>query len=542
VLIDIADGREVAEAVYSYPNGVIDDRLPGTDIKLAPDWALQDPHDYLPVLEQAIPQVLEKSGVDCTGIIGIGIDFTSASIMPTLADGTPLCFLPQWRSNPHAWVKLWKHHAAQPEANEMTDVAKELGYTFLDRYGGKVSSEWTFAKIWQILNEAPEIYEAADRFIEAGDWIIWQLTGRETRNAGMAGYKTFWSKREGYPPNDFFKALDPRLEHVIDDKLGRDVYPLGAKAGGLTAKFAQLTGLQPDTAVAIANIDAHVSASAGGIAEKVGRMVIIMGTSNCHMVLGETERVVPGICGYVEDGIVPGYLGYEAGQTCMGDHFAWLAKNCVPAVYEQEAALRNLDIHQLLEQKAARLKPGESGLLALDWWNGNRSVLVDVDLTGLLLGTTLATKPEEIYRALIEATAFGTRVIIENFEANDIVVKDIVATGGLPGRNALLMQIFADVTGRSIYMSKTAQGGALGAAMHAAVAAGKEAGGYESIFEASKHMVRLDDQVYQPNLEHKQIYDQLFAEYLTLHDYFGRGMNPVMKRLKQLRVRVRGNS
>ncbi|MCB0225379.1 MAG: ribulokinase [Anaerolineae bacterium] len=539
VLIDVADGREVAEATHPYANGVITDRLPGTDIKLEPDWALQDPQDYLAVLEQAIPQVLKVGGVDPAHIIGFGIDFTSATIMPTLADGTPLCFLPEWRANPHAWVKLWKHHAAQPEANKMTDVAQEMGYTFLERYGEKVSSEWTLPKVWQTLNEAPELYEAADRIIEAGDWIVWQLTGQEKRSAGMAGYKSFWSKREGYPPDDFFNALDPRLAQVVDHKFGREVYPLGSKAGALTTKAAQLTGLQPDTAVAIANIDAHVSAAAGGIAEKVGRMVIIMGTSNCHLVTGETEHVVPGICGYVEDGIVSGYLGYEAGQSCMGDHFAWFVKNCVPAAYTQEATARGMDIHQLLEEKAARLKPGESGLVALDWWNGNRSILVDVDLTGLLLGATLATKPEEIYRALIEATAYGTRVIIENFEKNDVAVEDIVATGGLPGRNKLLMQIFADVTGRAITVSGTSQGGALGAAMHAAVAAGQAAGGYESIVEASQYMVHLSEQVYQPNPEHQQIYDQLFAEYLTLHDYFGRGTNNVMKRLKQLKAQVR---
>lgn len=539
VIIDLADGREVASAVSTYANGVIDDTLPDSNLKLAPDWALQDPADYLTVLGEAIPEALAAGQIDPADIIGLGIDFTSATIMPTLADGTPLCTLPEWRANPHSWPKLWKHHAAQPEANRMTAVAQELGYTFLERYGGKVSSEWTWPKVWQVLNEAPQIYAAADRFIEAGDWLIWQLTGRETRSAGMAGYKAFWSKQEGYPPNAFFKALDPRLEHVIDEKMGREVHALGAKAGELTEAAAQLTGLRPGIAVAVANIDAHVSAPAGGIAEKMGRMVIIMGTSNCHILSSEVERAAPGICGYVEDGIVAGALGYEAGQSCMGDHFAWFTKTCVPAAYEQEAANLGLNIHQLLEQKASQLKPGESGLVALDWWNGNRSVLVDVDLSGLLLGATLATKPEEIYRALIEATAYGTRVIIENFETHDIPVADIVATGGLPGRNKLLMQIFADVTGRVIHVAGTAQGGALGSAMHAAVAAGPAAGGYSSILEASQHMVQLSDEVYRPIPAHTQIYDQLFAEYLILHDYFGRGANDVMKRLKRLKIEVR---
>jgi L-ribulokinase len=272
------------------------------------------------------------------------------------------------------------------------------------------------------------------------------------------------------------------------------------------------------------------------------RMVIIMGTSNCHMVLGTEERLVPGMCGYVEDGIIPGFYGYEAGQSCVGDHFAWFVENCVPAAYEQEAEERGLNIHELLEEKAGQLKPGESGLLALDWWNGNRSVLVDVDLTGLLVGATLATKPEEIYRALIEATAYGTRIIIETFENNDVPVNEIVATGGLPDRNKLLMQIYADVTGRPIRVAGTSQGGALGSAMHGAVAAGKEAGGYDTIVEASQYMASLRDDEYEPIPENKAIYDRLFAEYVILHDYFGRGDNDVMKRLKQLKAELRNNS
>ncbi len=541
VLVDVANGEEIAATVHLYANGVIDEKLPDSDIRLEPDWALQDPNDYLEVFKQAVPALLKESGVEPEDVIGLGIDFTACTMMPTKADGTPLCFLPEWRNNPNAWVKLWKHHAAQPEANKLNEIARELGYTFLDRYGGKISSEWFFPKAWQILDEAPEVYEAADRLIEGADWVIWQLTGEEKRNGCTAGYKAIWSKREGFPPNEFFKALDPRMENIVDEKMSRTIYPLGAKAGGLTEEAAGWTGLKPGTAVAIANVDAHVSVPAATVAEP-GRMVIIMGTSNCHMVLGTEERIVPGMCGYVEDGIVPDLFGYEAGQSCVGDHFAWFVENCVPAAYEREAEARGLDIHKLLEEKAAQLKPGESGLLALDWWNGNRSVLVDVDLTGMLLGATLATKPEEIYRALIEATAYGTRVIIEAFEENDVPVNEIVATGGLPDRNPLLMQIYADVTGRPIHVASTSQGGALGSAMHGAVAADKEVGGYDSIFEATKQMARLRDEAYEPIPENKKVYDQLFAEYVTLHDYFGRGANDVMKRLKQLKAEIRANS
>jgi L-ribulokinase len=539
LLVDVADGHEVATCVHQYANGVIDERLPGSNIRLDPDWALQDPNDYLEVFKRAVPAVLAESGVSPEDVIGLGIDFTACTMMPTKADGTPLCFLPEWRSHPHAWVKLWKHHAAQPEANKLNQIARERGYRFLDRYGGKISSEWFFPKAWQILDEDPQIYAAADRLIEGADWVTWQLTGVETRNSCTAGYKAIWSKREGFPPHEFFRALDPRMEQIIDDKMSRNLQPLGGRAGSLTPQAAGWTGLRPGTAVAIANVDAHVSVPAATVTEP-GKMVIIMGTSNCHMVMGTEERIVPGMCGYVEDGIIPGFFGYEAGQSCVGDHFAWFVENCVPAAYEREARERGtLSIHELLEEKAARLKPGESGLLALDWWNGNRSVLVDVDLTGLLLGATLATKAEEIYRALIEATAYGTRIIVEAFEANGVPVNEIVATGGLPDRNKLLMQIYADVTGRPIHLVESRQGGALGSAMHGAVAAGKTAGGCDTIVEAAKKMARLRKEYFRPIKAHQEIYDRLYAEYVTLHDYFGRGANDVMKRLKSLKAEVR---
>jgi L-ribulokinase len=540
VLVDVTTGRELASSVHLYVNGVIDEMLPGTSIALEPDWALQDPNDYLEVFKTTVPAVLAESGVKPDDVIGIGIDFTSCTMLPTTADGTPLCFLQEWRNKPHAWVKLWKHHAAQPEANQLNQIARELGYTFLDRYGGKISSEWFFPKAWQILDEAPAVYAAADRLIEAADWVVWQLTGMEKRNECTAGYKAIWSKHEGFPPNEFFKALNPRMEHIVDEKMSRTLYPLGAKAGGLTEEAARWTGLNQGTPVAVANVDAHVTVPAATVLEP-GRMVIIMGTSNCHMVLGKEEHEVPGICGVVQDGIIAGFSGYEAGQSCVGDSFAWFVERCVPAAYMYQAEAHGLNIHQFLEEKAALLKPGESGLLALDWWNGNRSILVDVDLTGLLLGLTLATRPEEIYRALIESTAYGTRIIIDDFEANGIPVKEIVAAGGLPERNKLLMQIYADVTGRPIRQAGTSQGGALGSAMHGAVAAGKEAGGYDSIFEASRHMARLREEAFNPIPHNQEVYDRLYREYVTLYDYFGRGTNDVMKRLKRIREEILAN-
>ena len=535
VLVDLSDGREVATAVHAFADGVIDERLPGTEVRLEPDWALQNPTDYVEATKVTVRRVLAESGVAPDDIIGVGIDFTACTMLPTKADGTPLCYLAEHRANPHAWVKLWKHHAAQPEANRINELARERGETWLARYGGKISSEWFFPKALQILDEAPEIYEAADRLIEAADWIVWQLTGKETRNSCTAGYKAIWSKRAGFPSPDYFQALHPRMRNIVQEKMCERILPLGARAGGLTAGMASATGLRRGTAVAVANVDAHVSVPAATVVE-TGRMVMIMGTSICHMVVDREQRIVPGMCGVVEDGILPGLFGYEAGQSCVGDHFAWFVEHCVPARYQEQAEARQMNLHQLLEEKASLLRPGESGLLALDWWNGNRSVLVDVDLTGLLIGATLATRPEEIYRALIEATAYGTRIIIETFEENGVAVKELVAAGGLPERNRLLMQIYADVTGREIKVVGTVQAGALGAAMHGAVAAGSDAGGYDDIQQAAAKMAHLKDEFYTPMREHKRVYNQLYAEYVTLHDYFGRGTNDVMKRLKALKA------
>ena len=539
-LVDVADGREVATSVYSYLHGVIDEKLPISDkeVHLEPDWALQDPEDYLRTFQVAIPAVMKESGIDAADVIGLGIDFTACTMLPVKADGTPLCFLPEFHDRPHAWVKLWKHHAAQPEADKINETARRMGLKWLDRYGGKISSEWFFSKVLQILDEAPEVYAAADRMIEAADWVIWQLTGVESRNSCTAGYKAIWSKREGFPDQSYFKTLDPRLEDVVDEKMSRIIQPMGDRAGGLTEQAAKWTGLVPGTAVAIANVDAHVAVPAATVTEP-GRMVMIMGTSICHMVLGTEEQIVPGMCGYVEDGIIPGYFGYEAGQSCVGDHFAWFVENCTPASYVQEADHLSIDIHQLLEEKAARLKPGESGLLALDWWNGNRSVLVDVDLTGLLLGATLATKPEEIYRALIEATAYGTRVIVDTFQDNGVPIWELVACGGLPEKNKLLMQIYADVTGREIKVSASTQTPALGSAMFGAVAAGKASGGYDTIYEAATTMAHLKGETFKPIPENQGVYERLYTEYLRLHDYFGRGGNDVMKTLKKIKAEVK---
>jgi L-ribulokinase len=524
VLVSCADGRELGTKVYAYRNGVIDERLPAPrDVVLEPDWALQDPADYVRTFHETVPALVAESGVDPGDVIGVGVDFTSCTMLPTLADGTPLCQTDELAAEPHAWVKLWKHHAAQPEADRINSIAAERGETWLSRYGGRISSEWFFSKALQILDEAPEVYSRADRLLEAADWVVWQLTGTETRNSCTAGYKALWSKSEGFPDDEFFAALDPRFEHVVDEKMLRKIAPIGGRAGGLSERAAGWTGLPVGTAVAVANVDAHVSAPAVAVTDP-GTMVIIMGTSNCHILLGERPVIVEGMCGVVEDGVVPGLFGFEAGQPAVGDMFAWFADTCATT-------------HDVLAERAAQLRPGESGLLALDWWNGNRSVLVDAELSGLLVGATLATAPHEIYRALLEATAFGTRVIVEAFVSAGVAVENIVVCGGLPERNRLLMQIYADVTGREIAVAASRQAPALGSAMFGAVAAGAAAGGHDSIVEASRRMVVPSSETYTPSAVAHGVYDELFTEYVRLHDLFGRGGQSTMQALKRIQGR-----
>lgn len=534
LLVDTRDGREVATAVFDYPHGVIDESLPSNGERLPPDWALQDPMDYLEVVRNTVPEVLRASGARPDEVVGIGIDFTACTMLPVRADGTPLATLDAFKANPHAWVKLWKHHAAQGQADRINQVAEARGEPWLARYGGKYSSEWFFSKALQILEEAPEVYAAAERMLEAADWVIWQLTGVETRNACTAGYKAMVQDGE-YPSSAFFAALHPGFADVVDTKLGRDLSQLGERAGGLTAAWAEATGLRAGTAVAVANVDAHVTAPAVK-ATGPGVMVMIMGTSTCHVMSAEDLHEVEGMCGVVDGGIVPGLYGYEAGQSGVGDIFAWFVENAVPGEYQRAAAAEDLELHAYLERLAAEQAVGEHGLLALDWWNGNRSTLVDVDLSGLLLGMTLATRAPDIYRALIESTAFGTRVIIEAFERQGVAVRELVAAGGLPDKNALLRQVYADVTGRPLKLAGSAQAPALGSAMFAAVAAGV----YPDIQAAAEVMGKLRDEVVHPIAANQATYDRLYSEYLRLYDDFGRGDNPVMKTLREIRNQALG--
>ncbi|MFF0160477.1 ribulokinase [Streptomyces sp. NPDC005263] len=528
LVVRVRDGAELGTAVHEYRHAVLDRELPdGT--QLAPDWALQVPSDYVDVLRHAVPAALAAAGVRPEQVIGIGTDFTACTVLPVLADGTPLCELPGLTGRPHAYVKLWRHHAAQAQADRITTLAAERKEPWLERYGGKISSEWEFAKALQVLDEDPEIYHRTERWVEAADWIVWRLCGRYVRNACTAGYKGQFQDG-AYPSPAYLEALDPGFADFVTEKLRQPIGELGSKAGQLTAEAAAWTGLPEGIAVCVGNVDAHVTAPAAGAVDP-GQMVAIMGTSTCHVMSSDQQGAVPGMCGVVDGGILPGLWGYEAGQSGVGDIFGWFVRNGFPASYAEEAAALGRDPHEHLTALAAEQDVGEHGLIALDWHSGNRSVLVDHDLSGLLVGLTLATRPEDVYRALLEATAFGTRTIIEAFETAGVPVRELIVAGGLT-KNALLMQIYADVTRRPLGVIGSTQGPALGAAMHAAVAAGA----YPGIQAAARRMGKADRGVYRPDAGRAAAYDRLYAEYRLLHDYFGRGANDVMHRLRRLRA------
>ncbi|HEX3040288.1 MAG TPA: ribulokinase [Caproiciproducens sp.] len=534
ILVDAANGSVKAVSSMDYPHGVMDKYLMDYQIPLEPDWALQYPMDYIDCTQKILSDIFRETGVDPSDVIGLGTDFTECTMLPTLADGTPLCTLEKFKRNPHAYVKLWKHHAAQDEANRLNETAAKRGEDFLQYYGGKISSEWIFPKIWQILNEAPEVYEAAGRFMELSDWITLMFTGEERRNSCTAGYKAIWQKKTGYPSNDFFKALDPKLEHVIDEKMSRTIYPVGTRAGCITEESAKWTGLRVGTPVAVGCGDAHAAVPGAGITGP-DIMLMVIGTSGCDMMASRQEIKVPGMCGICEDGILPGYFGYEAGQSCMGDHFAWFTKYCTPVSLAEEAKQKGKHVTAYLDELAAKIRPGASGLLALDWWNGNRSVLVDVDLTGVMFGMTVTTTAPELYKALVEAVAYGKRMIVETFKNNGVTIEKLYATGGIAEKSPFVMQTFADVIKMPVSVTATQQATAMGAAMFGAVAAGSANGGYDTIREAGEAMGSGIKTVYQPNPENSAIYDRLYQEYVKLHDYFGRDKNSVMKKLKAIK-------
>lgn len=522
VALELATGREAAQAVYEYPHGVMDAQLPdGT--ALPPQFALQHPQDYLDALKHTVGSVLQTIPAD--QVAGICLDFTTCTVVCADEQGVPLCMKPEFAHEPHAYVKLWKHHGAVKQAREFDRVAAQRGEKWPDFCGGTSSSEWLFPKILETAQAAPAVYENTYRFYEAVDWLSLVLTGQETHNPCCAGLKGYWSRQLGYPDNDFFRAVDPVLDGIIGTKVCPNVDRVDQPAGYLSARGAALTGLKEGTVVAMPVGDAHAAMPALNVTG-AGQCMLVIGTSGVLMVNTETAVPVPGICALTDRGIFPDLCSMEAGQAGLGDCFDWFVTHCVPESYRQEAREKNMSIHQLLRSKAERLRPGQSRLVALDWWNGNRSILKNDGLSGLILGMNMQTRPEEIYRALIEATAFGLRVIVENYEQHGVAIGDICAAGGIAMKDPMLMQIYADVLNRTMTVGDSDQAGALGSAMYAAVAAGA----FPDIATAAARYAKPVKATYTPKAENVAIYDALYAEYRKLHDYFGME-NKVMDRL-----------
>ncbi len=543
VLVSVGSGEVMAESIYAYPHGILrrlgetaagvisEGEAPvGVRGDLPADFALQKIDDYEEALYDTIGAVVRKSGCRAEDVIGIGIDATSSTFLPLSENGEPLCRVEGFRTNPHAQLKLWKHHGAQEQADRITALANERKEKFMMRCGGRVNAEWMLPKLLEIAEKAPEVYEATDNFMEAGDYLVGLLTGEVTRCMCHAGYKLLWNEDDGYPSGEFLKALHPELASLHRKLKGKELR-VGACAGKLTLEAAKRLGLKAGTAVAASLIDAHVAVPAVGI-DGADSALMILGTSCCMLLCSEKLAYIKGISGCVKNAVLPGLYAYEAGQSAVGDLFDWFVRNCVPGSYEREASEKGISVHTLLSDRASGLAPGESGLVALDWWNGNRSCLADAKLSGMILGLTLRTKPEEIYRALLEAAAFGMKAVFEEFHKGGIAADKLYACGGIVGKNPFMMQLYADILGQTIETCAAEQGSAFGAAVYAAVAAGGQKGGYANVNEAARMMGKGSGRRFEPIPRNVEAYKSLYREYKILHDYFGAGGNEVMHRLR----------
>lgn len=508
LLVDLK-GRELASATQAYQHGQIVESLPATQRKLPPEFALQHPLDWIESASQATRAARRKGKVTAEAIVGVGVDFTSCTMLPTKTDSTPLCLLQEFSDEPQAWPKLWKHHGAQKQTDRINAVARERGESFLNRYGGIIGLEWLFPKMLETLEGAPKVYQAADVWLEAGDWFVWQLVGGPSstlpRSTCQAGYKGMWNAVDGYPSEEFLKAVNPRFANVVKDKLPGRLLAPGVAAGGLVADMAKKFGLRADTPVSAAIIDAHAGVPGAGAATP-GTLVMVMGTSSCHMLNGLDDRNIPGVAGVVKDGILPGFYGYETGQAAVGDAFDWLRKLTGQTDFNQ------------LGRDVSLLPPGAEGVLCIDWFNGCRTPLMDGRLRGSFTGLALHHTPAHLYRALLEASAFGLRWIVELLRDGGVPVKKFIATGGLPHHNPLAVQVYADVLGESILVHPSKQGSALGAAILGALAAGA----FSSPGAAMRAMSVPKTgtaKTYKPNRARRAAYDVLYRDYRRLGEF-----------------------
>ncbi|MGA7149718.1 MAG: ribulokinase [Microbacterium sp.] len=527
VVVDVVTGRIAGEAVVDYPLGVIDDVFPVTGEALPDAWALHDADDYLFALERAVRTAVADALIDRSDVVGIAVDATSCTVVPVAADNTPLSRLADFRDRPHAWTKLWKHHAAQPQANRISELASRRPGCDLAAYDGSVSSEWMFPKALEIFENDSAVFDAAVGFLDAGDWITSTLVGTSVRSAQAAGFKAnHRGEAAGYPAAPFLNELAPGFDAVLD-RLAGELHAPGSRVGGLSGAWAEVLGLDEGIAVAAGSMDAQVAMIATN-AMAPGRMVVMMGTSVCNLLNAEDFRPVAGVAGAVRSSVAPGMWTYEAGQAGVGDMFAAFARNHVPNHYFAEADAEGIDVLELLTRRAAQLRPGQGRVLALDWWSGNRSPYADAHLSGALIGLTLATTAPEIYRALLEAAAYGQRSIIDSFEDAGLEVTDIVACGGLTLRSPLLMQLLADITGRAIRVSPLLQTAAFGAALHAAVAAGA----FADVSDAAASLGDRAAMTYTPDPQSSAAYEASYQDYRRIQHFFGDEHPQLMHRLR----------
>ena len=516
LIANIRTGDIIGQAEDKYQHGVIDRQLPGGKVELPADYGLQHPQDWLDSSAAACRKALKSAGntegFDIDQIIGVGVDFTSCTMLPTLKNGTPICLIEKYARTPLAWPKLWRHHGAKAETDRINQIARERNEPWLQRYGGSIGLEWFFPKVLETLNHAPEIYAATEVWLEAGDWYVWQLVSglypncksqELVRSTCQAGYKAMWNRQNGFPSPEFFEAVHPELKNVVVEKMSGPMRAPGQSAGQLSRGAADLLGLPSGIPVSAAIIDAHAGVPGSGVPSP-STMVLVLGTSACHMMNSRTEQLVNGIAGVVEEGILPGYFGYETGQASVGDAFAWVAKTTGLS-------------HAQLNERAAKLPPGSGGVMAIDWLNGCRTPLMDGRLSGAFLGVTLTTRPEQLYRAMLEATAFGLRTIVDTLENGGVPVRRFVASGGLPAKSPLMMQIYADVLDAKIKLARSDQSVALGAAILGCIAAGEKVTGYAGISQAIHAMAGVrEDLVYRPDLQDRKTYRKLYDIYRHL--------------------------
>lgn len=534
ILIDVDSGEQIAVSTYDYYYGIMNRNfIDGTP--LPHNWSIANPQDYLDVLNNVIRGVLEN--ISPGDVIGLGIDFSYCCMLPVTKDGTPLCFTNEFKNNPHAYVKLNNHISATAEAKHMLQVAQKRNETWLDCYNNSIGADWLFPKILETYNNAPEIYNAAGYFIEVTDWLVWQLTDIQVRNSFAAGYKALWNKEYGYPTKDYFKEINPEFENIVQDKLDAPIASIGTMAGGISRKGSELTGLKVGTAVSIGSVDI-VSCMPTVKLTGENKMLAVMGSSSIFLTMSSLNNQVDGVIGPIPDGIIPGYSGYKANQAAVGETFSWLLNNYLPPEYHECAKREGRNLHSYLAQLMMKQKAGESGIVFLNWLRGNKSPLMNPNLTALFVGMTLNTKVEHMYRAVIESMAFDTRRIMDCFAQKGIEIDTFIGVGTIAERNPFIMQLYADILKTPVKVSGTQLAPVIGSAIFGACAAGSQVGGYDSLTTASAVMGNLKPTTYYPIIENVNIYDRLYNEYCNLCDIFSDNNNNIMNNLKSIQNEV----